>query len=183
MTPEKTYLGDSVYCSFEGEFFTLTTENGMGATNTIHIEPEVLKNLLNYTTQIGAREREVKKKKTKPPKIRRLKLVNSVYPYVLFVIAGGERGAAKSWFEKKFSIPVKERTLAYGTTFTKEGELSHLIWFSSLKPSASTIAHEAVHSVRHALFTVGEEPLCHQNEEAYAYLLSWTVNEISRKLW
>ena len=31
----KIYLGDSVYVEIEGGMFKLTTENGMGASNTI----------------------------------------------------------------------------------------------------------------------------------------------------
>lgn len=54
----KIYLGDSVYCSFNGSMFTLTTENGMGASNTIHLDPEVLNNLLNYATQVGIKEKD-----------------------------------------------------------------------------------------------------------------------------
>lgn len=60
MTSEKTYLGDSVYCSFDGAMFTLTTENGYGASNTIHLEPEVLNSLLNYVVHVGTREKEEK---------------------------------------------------------------------------------------------------------------------------
>ena len=35
----KVYLGDSVYAEFTGWSVVLTTENGMGPTNTIHLEP------------------------------------------------------------------------------------------------------------------------------------------------
>ena len=37
----KIYLGDSVYLDFDGYMFVLTTENGMGASNTIYMEPSV----------------------------------------------------------------------------------------------------------------------------------------------
>ena len=43
----KQYLGDAVYASFEPwtaprvGMLTLTTEDGIRATNTIHLEPEV----------------------------------------------------------------------------------------------------------------------------------------------
>lgn len=42
--PEKTYLGDSVYASFDGWAITLTTENGMpdDPSNTIVMEPGVV---------------------------------------------------------------------------------------------------------------------------------------------
>lgn len=37
----KTYLGDSVYIEYKNYMFTLTTENGYGPSNTIHLELEV----------------------------------------------------------------------------------------------------------------------------------------------
>lgn len=44
----KQYLGDSVYVDFDGYGITLTTENGMGASNTIYLEPQVLAALEDY---------------------------------------------------------------------------------------------------------------------------------------
>jgi len=38
----KKYLGDAVYFDFDGYHVVLTTENGISATNTICLEPEVL---------------------------------------------------------------------------------------------------------------------------------------------
>ena len=38
---KKTYLGDGVYVDFDGYALVLTTENGIQATNTIILEPEV----------------------------------------------------------------------------------------------------------------------------------------------
>jgi hypothetical protein len=37
----KTYLGDAVYLEFIDGRAVLTTENGLRATNTIFLEPEV----------------------------------------------------------------------------------------------------------------------------------------------
>ena len=37
----KTYLGDGVYVEFDGFSLTLTAENGIEATDTIVLEPEV----------------------------------------------------------------------------------------------------------------------------------------------
>jgi hypothetical protein len=37
----KEYLGDAVYASFDGWHIVLTTEDGIRATNTIFLEPEV----------------------------------------------------------------------------------------------------------------------------------------------
>lgn len=49
---QKTYLGDSVYAEYDGYFLTLTTENGLGATNTIIFEPEVMSALDGYLSEI-----------------------------------------------------------------------------------------------------------------------------------
>ena len=45
---KKQYLGDSVYVESDGWMLTLTTENGMGASNTICLEPQVYAALLRY---------------------------------------------------------------------------------------------------------------------------------------
>lgn len=43
----KEYLGDSVYVMFDGFGYTLTTENGFphDPSNTIYLEPDLLRNL------------------------------------------------------------------------------------------------------------------------------------------
>lgn len=41
----KVYLGDGVYAYYDGYGVILTTENGIAVTNTIYLEPEVLKAL------------------------------------------------------------------------------------------------------------------------------------------
>lgn len=43
---DKIYLGDSVYYRFDGYHIVLTTENGLGASNEIFLEPEVIKALI-----------------------------------------------------------------------------------------------------------------------------------------
>jgi hypothetical protein len=48
----KTYLGDSVYAEFDGFGIVLTTENGMGASNTILLEPDVLRALNEFVERI-----------------------------------------------------------------------------------------------------------------------------------
>ena len=35
---KKFYIGDSVYMESDGDEITLTTENGFGPTNTIHLD-------------------------------------------------------------------------------------------------------------------------------------------------
>lgn len=42
---DKVYLGDSVYLSYDGYHYILTTENGLEATNTIYLEPQVIDEL------------------------------------------------------------------------------------------------------------------------------------------
>lgn len=48
MSNEKRYLGDSVYVTRTDGMVTLTTENGYGASNTVHLEPEVMRELARY---------------------------------------------------------------------------------------------------------------------------------------
>jgi hypothetical protein len=50
----KTYLGDGVYIAFDGYQIILTTENGLGVTNTIVLEPEVLSALYVFVELIKA---------------------------------------------------------------------------------------------------------------------------------
>lgn len=38
----KEYLGDAVYAEWDGYYIKLTTEDGIQATNTIYLEPEVV---------------------------------------------------------------------------------------------------------------------------------------------
>jgi len=44
----KTYIGDGVYCEFDGYAFILTTENGIDITNVIVLEPNVFINLKKF---------------------------------------------------------------------------------------------------------------------------------------
>ncbi|KKL18593.1 hypothetical protein LCGC14_2473950 [marine sediment metagenome] len=46
------YLGDSVYIDFDGFLLTLTTDNGEGPSNTIHLEPAVYSALVNYVQRL-----------------------------------------------------------------------------------------------------------------------------------
>lgn len=52
--PEKRYLGDSVYATFDGYHVVLTTENGLHSdpSNTIALEPQVLDALNQYTEHV-----------------------------------------------------------------------------------------------------------------------------------
>ena len=44
----KEYLGDGVYVEVENGGLALTTENGIEVTNTIFLEVEVYRALMNY---------------------------------------------------------------------------------------------------------------------------------------
>lgn len=46
--PTKRYLGDGVYVDHDGYGLVLTTENGLGETNRIVLEPEVYEALRQY---------------------------------------------------------------------------------------------------------------------------------------
>jgi hypothetical protein len=48
----KRYIGDSVYVEWTGHHLVLTTENGLGPSNTIMLEPEVWAMLEHYVQQI-----------------------------------------------------------------------------------------------------------------------------------
>ena len=45
---KKVYLGDAVFARYDGFSVWLTTENGIEATNTICIDPEVAQALIDY---------------------------------------------------------------------------------------------------------------------------------------
>lgn len=50
----KFYLGDGVYVEPDERGLVLTTEDGLGATNTIVLEPEVLGAFLSFVEQLKA---------------------------------------------------------------------------------------------------------------------------------
>jgi hypothetical protein len=55
----KEYLGDGVYVEEDvGLGLVLTTENGIRATNTITLEPEVWRALVRYVDRIREAERD-----------------------------------------------------------------------------------------------------------------------------
>lgn len=55
MTASKTYIGDGVYVEWDGSVLTLTTENGIQVTNTIHLEPEVYVALVRYVDRLNTK--------------------------------------------------------------------------------------------------------------------------------
>ena len=44
----KVYLGDAVYAELDGRNIVLTTEDGIKTTNTIYLDPTVIKSLLAF---------------------------------------------------------------------------------------------------------------------------------------
>ena len=44
----KEYLGDSVYIQSGSFCYTLTTENGFGPNNAIHLEPQIILAMMAY---------------------------------------------------------------------------------------------------------------------------------------
>jgi len=48
----RAYLGDSVYAEFTGSMVTLTTDNGEGPINTIHLEPSVIQALNEFYDEV-----------------------------------------------------------------------------------------------------------------------------------
>lgn len=57
---QKEYIGDSVYAEWNeiGEL-VLTTENGMGVSNTIYLEPETLEALCSYIDRARTKAKEI----------------------------------------------------------------------------------------------------------------------------
>lgn len=50
--PDKEYLGDSVYVDFDGCCIELTTDNGLGPSNTICMELEVFEKFVSYAKRL-----------------------------------------------------------------------------------------------------------------------------------
>ena len=57
--PQKRYIGDSVYASFDGEYIWLETDNGFGASNRIALDDEVLAGFDRLRAEIGDWRMEV----------------------------------------------------------------------------------------------------------------------------
>ena len=48
----KVYLGDGAYARFDGYGIVLTAENGIRATDTIYLEPEVYRALVAFVDSL-----------------------------------------------------------------------------------------------------------------------------------
>jgi hypothetical protein len=51
MSERKVYLGDGAYADFDDHGIVLTAENGIRATDTVYLEPQVLLNLVQYAAK------------------------------------------------------------------------------------------------------------------------------------
>ena len=51
MSGDKLYLGDGAYAAFDGWSIILTAENGICATDTVCLEPQVSKALVDFIHQ------------------------------------------------------------------------------------------------------------------------------------
>lgn len=49
----KIYLGDGAYAEYDGYGVKVTAENGIRATDTVYLEPDVLKALINFAQKHG----------------------------------------------------------------------------------------------------------------------------------
>jgi hypothetical protein len=52
----KEYLGDGVYAGWDGYAIVLTTEDGIRATNTVVLEPDVYSALARYVERLGKKD-------------------------------------------------------------------------------------------------------------------------------
>lgn len=50
----KRYLGDGAYVEYDGFGLVLTAEDGIRATNTVYLEPEVLAELERFVAELRA---------------------------------------------------------------------------------------------------------------------------------
>ena len=57
---DKSYLGDNVYAEIDADgVITLTTENGLGPSNVIVLEPEVYRALVSYVDRSRSSRKRV----------------------------------------------------------------------------------------------------------------------------
>lgn len=121
----------------------------------------------------------------KRERVKTYKIINQTWQYALFLRVGGTVEAATRWFDKKFDVDSDDSAniSADARTSYVTDERSHLIWFKHHCPGAGLIAHEAFHSTKHVLTHAGLGPLNDETEEAFAYLLMWTVREIGQRIW
>lgn len=115
-------------------------------------------------------------------KPRTWRIDNPVWDYNLFVRHGGSSTDATRWAERKLGGEFADIDGSVGICFAHDGQTNHAIWLSQ-KAGIGTLAHEALHSVAHIMHVKAMEPMSPANDEAYCYLLGWTVAEIGSRIW
>jgi hypothetical protein len=107
---------------------------------------------------------------------------NPVYSYEVVIFAGTPYKTAITFAEKKYKQPVPDASdTRIACVLTHSQIFSHIMWFSEKKPRYSTIAHECVHSVFHMMRQL-EATIDANNEELFAYLHGWTMENVIYKL-
>lgn len=115
-------------------------------------------------------------------KPRTWRIDNPVYNYSLFVRHGGTVAEANRWANSKVGGDfTKDSPSTRGRCYFDEDWPDHAIWLH-VQSGSATVSHEALHSVSHIMRHVGI-PLLGDTEEAYCYLLAWTVGEIASRIW
>lgn len=123
--------------------------------------------------------------KTKPLKSYRIQ--NDVYSYVLYLLAWGTQDKANAWATKKLEpnqpFDLFNEYMQGRCYFVGDGK-SHVLYLPYGDGTGiGTVAHEALHSVHHVLSRSGMQALSDETEEAYAYLMDWTMREIVRRIY
>ena len=108
-------------------------------------------------------------------------IYNPVYQYEVVVFAGTPYKTAAKFAQKKLGFDPICSDTRIGCCIRHNQVFSHILWFKDKKPHYSTIAHEAIHSVYHIMDQL-EAKINFDNEEVFAYLHTWTMDEIIKKL-
>jgi hypothetical protein len=108
---------------------------------------------------------------------------NPVYNYTMFLRIDEDLDRSMRWAEKKLGRQFSKGT-TQGRIFLPTDSADHAIVFRHKpRPGSGVAAHEALHAVCHVMDQRGMERMSPANDEAYCYLLQWTVSEIGKRLW
>ena len=105
----------------------------------------------------------------------------------IYVSVGGSAKDAVKWWHQKigFKGPIDatdDHERRVGTVFSVEGNMGCLIWLWSPSIGVGTLSHECFHATCRILDHTGMRCV-NENEEAYAYLLTWISREVALKIW
>lgn len=131
-------------------------------------------------------------RKSRKAKLKSFRLFNDTWCYRIDVRIGGTRQAAEDFLRNRLPATVKVENLdgklyysnagaVLHATIGGEPEISHVIWFQKT-PGAALLSHEAFHSACWVLESLGIK-LSRETEEAFAYLIQWTVKAVADKCW